>query len=195
MAKKIARNAKYERDPGTTRRNREMDSRSVTENRELTDSQRLDAFRTTFFQSALPDLPRIPGWHVCWLTTTNPRDPIHARMRLGYEPIKDSDIPGWEHASIKSGEWTGCIGVNEMIAFKLPLHLYEAFMTEAHYNQPLNEEEKLTIAAKMIAEQAAGGTKSGRAPLIPEPGQADIGGFTPPVPIFAEAAGDIDPEE
>jgi len=123
------------------------------EEREFTEQDRLNMFRNTFFQSALPDLPPIEGYHVCWLTTTNPRDPIHGRMRLGYTPVKPEDIPGWEMTTIKTGEYEGCIGVNEMVAFKLPLHLYEMYMREAHHNQPRLEEEKLKSSLYNVEDE------------------------------------------
>jgi hypothetical protein len=158
MAKKVTSRDTKLSSESVAKRDRSEEDRSTTEMRELSDSERIDEFRQTFFQSALPDLPDIDGYHVCWLTTENPRDPIHGRIRLGYEPIKVSDMPGWKHASLRTGEWEGCIGVNEMVAFKLPLHLYEAYMREAHHNQPLAEEEKLNRAreeAEMTASQMA----------------------------------------
>jgi hypothetical protein len=139
---------------GEGREDRAMKDRAVTENREISDADRLDMFRQQFFQAALPDLPKIPGYHVCWLTTTNPRDTINMRMRLGYEPVKPEDIPGWEATSIKTGEWTGFIGVNEMLAFKLPLSLYEKYMQEAHHDAPLRELEKLSDTADFMKQQA-----------------------------------------
>jgi hypothetical protein len=111
-------------------------------------------FRNQLFNDALPDLPDIPGFHVCWLTTTNPRDPIHRRMQLGYEPVKPEEVPGMEYASVKTGEWVGFIGVNEMLAFKLPQSLYERFMQEAHHDAPLREENKLAEVADMMRDQA-----------------------------------------
>jgi hypothetical protein len=75
-------------------------------------------------------------------------------MRLGYEPVKPEDIPGWEATSIKTGEWTGFIGVNEMLAFKLPLSLYEKYMQEAHHDAPLRELEKLSDTADFMKQQA-----------------------------------------
>ena len=133
---------------------RRSQDREVTENREVSEDDRLEMFRNQLFNDALPDLPDIPGFHVCWLTTTNPRDPIHRRMQLGYEPVKPQEVPGMEYASVKTGEWTGFIGVNEMLAFKLPLSLYEKFMQEAHHNAPLREEDKLAEVADSIREQA-----------------------------------------
>ena len=136
------------------RESREATDRAVVENRTVSDDERVEMFRQQFHQSALPDLPKISGWHSCWLTTSNPRDSIPARMRLGYQPIKPEDIPGWEVTSIKTGEWAGFIGVNEMIAFKLPLELYQRYMQEAHHDAPLREEEKLVSSAEFMAQQA-----------------------------------------
>jgi hypothetical protein len=82
------------------------------------------------------------------------------RMRLGYEAVKPEDIPGWEATSIKSGDWTGFIGVNEMLAFKIPTALYEKYMQEAHHDAPTRELEKLTDTAEFMKQQAeTSGTK------------------------------------
>lgn len=133
---------------------RAAEDRKVTESRELTEDDRLEMFRNQLFNDALPDLPEIPGYHTCWLTTTNPRDPIHRRMQLGYEPVKPEEVPGMEYASVKTGEWAGFIGVNEMLAFKLPRSLYDKFMQEAHHNAPKREEEKMSDVADQLREQA-----------------------------------------
>jgi len=147
---------RLKKELGVGRQLREMEDRQVTENREVTDDDRLEMFRAQLFNDALPDLPNIPGYHMCWLTTTNPRDPIHRRIQLGYEPIKASDVPGMEFASVKTGEWAGLIGVNEMIAFKLPETLYQRFMQEAHHDAPLREENKLAETAEIMRQQAEG---------------------------------------
>lgn len=138
---------------------RDMQERKVQENREISDDERIEMFRQQFFQSALPDLPKLDGYHTCWLTTTNPRDSIQSRIRLGYEPITAADVPGWEYATLKTGEYAGLIGVNEMVAFKLPMRLYQAFMQEAHFHAPNREDEKLVGMTEALREQAerAGG--------------------------------------
>lgn len=163
------------------RETRGTEERSVTENRELTEDDRLEMFRNQLFNDALPDLPEIPGYHLCWLTTTNPRDPIHRRMQLGYEPVKPEEVPGMEYASLKTGEWTGFIGVNEMLAFKLPLSLYHKFMQEAHYDAPLREEQKLAEVADSLREQAerAGGR------LLEDEGIQELRGHHPQQGIFS----------
>jgi hypothetical protein len=157
-------------DVVSRRDTRRSEDRQVSENREVTENDRLEMFRNQLFNDALPDLPKIPGYHLCWLTTTNPRDPIHRRIQLGYEPVKPEEVPGMEYASLKTGEWTGFIGVNEMLAFKLPESLYQAFMREAHYDAPLREEGKLADAADQIREQA---TRAGGA-LLEEDGMQQL---------------------
>jgi hypothetical protein len=152
-------NEKLSKDVDDNRVSRQMEDRAITENRQFSDDDRLAMFRQQLFQSALPDLPPIPGYHVCWLTTSNPRDSIHSRRSLGYTPVEPHEVPGWDHASLKTGEYSGCIGVNEMVAFKLPMKLYEAYMHEAHYERPRAEEGKLVDTAEFIRNQAkqAGG--------------------------------------
>lgn len=145
---------RLKKEQGVARRSRAIEDRQVTENRVVGDDERLEMFRMQMHNDALPDLPNITGYHVCWLTTTNPRDPIHRRMQLGYEPVKPEEVPGLEFATQKTGEWAGFIAVNEMLAFKLPESLYQAFMKEAHYDAPLREENKLAETADLMRQQA-----------------------------------------
>lgn len=182
----VARSARQTRSAGRGRSSHRSGDRTVANSRTLTDQQRLDEFRKTFYHSVLPDLPPIPGFHVCWLTTTNPRDPIVARLRLGYEPVTTHDVPGWEYASLKTGEYSGCIGVNEMVAFKLPEHLYEAYMYEAHHAQPLDQEQRLS-AVHEIKEMAARNAKRGDRGIQvdEERGQAELGRDREP-PSFSD---------
>lgn len=172
---KIIKDSRLKRASEDSRVDRHSSKRAVKKNRQFSDSKRLDMFRRQFFQSALPDLPKIKGYHVCWLTTTNPRDPIHARMRLGYTPIKDSEIPGYSSMRITSGEHAGCIGVNEMIAFKLPLHLYKAYMREVHHDAPLEEERKLRAAVDLANESLAEQGLAKKTRIIEEDGNVELG--------------------
>jgi hypothetical protein len=143
--------SRLKRSAAETRADRRAQERAITENRELSDSERREAYRKALYQTHLPDLPPIKGYHVCWLTTTNPKDSIPGRLRLGYELIKASEIPGFEYANVKTGEYAGYIGVNEMLAAKIPLHLYEDFMTISHHEQPLEEEG--AIIAEVMKQQ------------------------------------------
>lgn len=158
----MARRLNDSRLDSKARRDRGLDSTKSADSRQLNDGQRLDEFRKSLYQTVLPNLPKIKGYHVIWLTTNNPGDSISNRMRLGYVPIKPREVPGFESLSLKSGEHAGLIGVNEMVAFKLPLHLYEMYMKEAHHTQPLYEEQKLTDALDAVREQARSVAKRGR---------------------------------
>jgi hypothetical protein len=93
------------------------------------------------------------------------------RIRLGYEPVKSEDVPGWEYATLKTGDWAGLIGVNEMLAFKLPISLYEKYMREAHHDAPLREEEKLTDTADFLEQQA----RSSKSRITQGDGNLEIG--------------------
>ena len=104
---------------------------------------------------------------------------------MGYEPIKQSDIPGWGHSSIQTGEWEGCIGVNEMVAFKLPLNLYEQYMRHNHHDAPLAEEEKLN-AARRQAEAQASGLARQQVSFESEEGTAELGKAPEPPPFAGE---------
>lgn len=159
---------------------RRAQNREVTENRDVSEDDRLEMFRNQLFNDALPDLPDIPGYHLCWLTTTNPGDTIQRRIQLGYEPVKAEEVPGMEYASVKTGEWAGLIGINEMLAFKLPLSLYERFMQEAHHEAPLREENKLAEVADIMREQAerAGST------MYEGDGMTDMREYAPRTGVF-----------
>lgn len=147
---------------------RMTDDREYQE-RDVTDEERLELFRLAMFQNQLPSLPHMPGWHPCWLTTANPRDSIQGRLRLGYQLIRPEEVPGWEHNILTSGQYTGCIGINEMVAAKLPMRLYELYMTEAHHNQPLAEEGRLRSTLDAVREA------QGKTQVYLEGGMAALG--------------------
>lgn len=170
--------------PDPARLSKGADDRPLSEDRELTDEVRLDLFRSQFSQAALPDLPPIPGFHLCWLTTTNPRDTIAMRARLGYTPVKPEDVPGWDHATLKTGEYAGLIGVNELLAFKLPLNLYEQYMQEAHHYAPMREQEKLTANVDSIQE----GARSKGADVVEFDGMRELRESGPAAPSFISEA-------
>ena len=88
-------------------------------------------------QSALPKVPDIPGFHLCWLSTTNSYDTIDKRIRLGYTPVLADELPGFENYRVKAGEHVGHISCNEMLLFKIPMDLYQRVMTHFHYQKPM----------------------------------------------------------
>lgn len=159
-----------------SRGSRAQEDRDQTEDRELTDAERVDMLKSALFQAALPDLPKRPGFHRCWLTTTNPRDPIHGRLRLGYTLLRAEHIPEFVSLATKGGDHAGCIMVNEMIAAELPIHLYEAFMRECHFDSPMQQEESIYNEAMATGEAAAQAARRGgrmKTPVI-EAGTEDM---------------------
>ena len=171
---------RLKKELGVSRQSRAAEDRPVTENREISEDERLEMFRMNLYNDALPSIPDIPGYHVCWLTTTNKNDTIQMRIRLGYELIRGDDVPGMELVTQKTGEYAGCVAVNEMIAAKLPLSLYYRYMQEAHHDAPLREEEKLEETAQLMRDQAerAGGR------LLESDGMREVGDYAPARGIF-----------
>ena len=126
-------------------------SREMTDGTALSMDERRQLMRSEWVQDILPTPPVVPGWHFCWLSTTNSTDPIYRRMQKGYEPVKVSEIPGFRQYRITEGEFEGCIACNEMLLFKLPEELYQEAMRYFHYELPQAEEEMIQANAEKIA--------------------------------------------
>jgi hypothetical protein len=130
---------------GRESRASEDSSREAPEDSLVSKEERRRMFRSEWLQEALPKPPPIPGYHLCWLSSNNQYDPIHKRMRLGYEPVKADELKGFEHMKVKAGEHVGFVACNEMLLYKLPEELYQELMVEMHHNAPLEEQEKIKV--------------------------------------------------
>jgi len=164
------------------RENRATDDlqRRGPEDHMVSSQERRRAFRSEWQQEALPTPPEIPGFHLCWLSTTNQYDPIHKRLRLGYIPVKAEEVPGFEHLKVKSGELAGFVSVNEMVLYKLPMDIYQDFMAEMHHYAPLDEQEKI----KVQQESLLGAKDSSGKPLVQIEGEGMRFDQTREVPVF-----------
>lgn len=120
-------------------------SRQAPEEKFVSSEERRRMFRSEWLQEALPTPPEIPGFHLCWLSSTNQYDPIHKRLRMGYTPVKAEELPGFENFRVKAGEHEGFVACNEMILYKMPEELYQEIMMEMHHNAPLDEQEKIKV--------------------------------------------------
>lgn len=149
---------------------RDYEERDNTEDREMSEDERFEMFMASQDQSVLPDLPRKPGYHVCWLTTSNPRDTIQSRLRQGYRLIRAEDCPGFEGVGLSTGDYAGVIAVNEMLAAEIPERLFQRMMAYNHHQKPLSEEEKIRAATDGIKQNA----ESMGAKLQEGEGMADI---------------------
>ena len=123
--------------------------------------ERLDAFRDKWANSALPDIPAgtIPGFHLCWLSTTNTYDSIDKRIALGYEPVKAEELGNGfgTLGKMSSGKFEGCVSCNEMILFKLPEDIYQEVMKLLHLEDPLEHQRNITAQVRGAAEGSKGG--------------------------------------
>jgi len=112
--------------------------------------ERRRMFRSEWIQEALPTPPDIPGYHLCWLSTTNAYDPIHKRIRLGYEPVKAEELPGFDSYKVKAGELTGFVACNEMVLYKMPEEIYQQLMAEVHHYAPQEEADKIRVQVEQL---------------------------------------------
>lgn len=111
----------------------------------LSDSQRRRMLRRENVQESLPTPPGIKGYHLCWLSTTNSYDPIFKRLKLGYMPVKASEIPGYggTQFTVSGGEFDGCVACNEMLLFKIPEQVYQDLMMIYHHDIPMEQEANI----------------------------------------------------
>lgn len=118
----------------------------------LTAAERRAMLRAEWQSDILPTPPPNPGWHYCWLSTTNSTDPIYKRLQKGYELVKANEIPGFRQYRVDEGEYSDCIACNEMILSKIPEDLYQDIMAYLHHELPNEEEDILKANAKMALE-------------------------------------------
>lgn len=130
-------------DAGRDTRSSEDVRRLDNDGTGTTVSERRKMFRNEWTQEALPTPPDIPGFHLCWLSTTSSYDSIPKRIRMGYTPVSVDEVSGFDTYRMKGGEFDGFVSVNEMVLFKLPNELYNELMQELHHHAPNDEEGKL----------------------------------------------------
>ena len=125
-------------------------SRAAPEEAFISKQERRKMWSDEWTQSALPKVPDIPGWHLCWLSTTNGYDSIDKRMRLGYVPVRADELPGFDNYRVKAGEDVGFIACNEMRLYKLPMEVYQEVMTQMHHDAPNEESDKVQIQVEQL---------------------------------------------
>ena len=128
-------------------------SRRAPEEKFISAQERRKTWSEEWTQSALPKLPDMDGWHLCWLSTTNSYDSIDKRIRLGYVPVKSEELPGYEDYRVKAGEHVGYVSCNEMLLFKLPMDIFQDIMTLQHHDKPREEAEKIRVQLESLQGQ------------------------------------------
>jgi len=156
-------NARIKRDLDDRLEERVMEvkARTTASEEDIQRRERLEAFRDKWQNSALPDIPKdaLPGFHLCWLSTTNSYDSIDKRMALGYEPVKAGELgKGFEAlGKMSSGKFEGCVSCNEMILFKLPEEIYQEVMRMLHLEDPLEHQRNITAQVRSTSQEGKGG--------------------------------------
>lgn len=135
---------------GRESRSSQDSSRAAPEEAFISKQERRKMWSDEWTQSALPKVPDIPGWHLCWLSTTNGYDSIDKRMRLGYVPVKADELPGFDNYRVKAGEDIGFIACNEMRLYKLPMEVYQEVMTQMHHEAPNEESDKVQVQVEQL---------------------------------------------
>jgi len=157
-------------------------SHSAPEDKFISTQERKKMWSEEWTQSALPKLPNMDGWHLCWLSTTNSYDSIDKRIRLGYVPVKSEELPGFEDYRVKSGEHVGYISCNEMLLFKLPMDIFQEVMTHMHHDKPREEADKI----KVQLESLQGRDSNGRSLMSVEgEGMGSIDQQPTKMPVFS----------
>ena len=134
-------------------------NRRPPEEKFMSAQERRKMWSDEWTQSALPKTPVIPGWHLCWLSTTNNYDTIDKRMRLGYVPVTADEIPGFDSYRVKAGEHVGHVSCNEMLLFKLPMDVYQDVMAQMHYEAPREEVDRILSQAESAGAKDSSGRR------------------------------------
>lgn len=109
---------------------------------ELSAAERDQMLRDDALQNMLPTPPAKPGIHYFYASMlTQGGASITWYRKLGYRPVRYEEMPGWATATMKSasGEYAGCITVNEMLLMQCNDADYKRYMRILHHDKP-NEE-------------------------------------------------------
>lgn len=124
------------------RGDRGVDDEAERGQRSTTDDEFEQMLENEFTQTALPTPPGLQGYHLVWLTTASQYDSIQKRQRLGYTPVRQSEMPGFDASNGQSlAGYDGLINCNEMVLFKIEQGRYQQMMAFFHHKKPLQEEE------------------------------------------------------
>jgi hypothetical protein len=110
--------------------------------------------------SGVANPPDIPGYHLCWLSSTSPMDTIQRRQRTGYTPVMRSEMPGFDPSAGQAlANFEGMITCNELVLHKIPMRRYQIMMNVFHHKKPLESEQSILahIAAGNAERDNTGG--------------------------------------
>lgn len=155
---------RLKRDAGSSVRDSRdsADANRKADGMDLSAEERRAMLRQTWVQEILPTPPNLPGFHCCWLSTTNSTDPVYKRMQRGYMPVKANEVPEFgTQYKLTGGEFEGCVACNEMLLFKVPVEIYNDLMTIYHHDVPLEQEETIRESVNSHDDTDNAGRKLG----------------------------------
>lgn len=138
---------------GAARRGRPpLDRSAGRDSRDNTDSIRRAERRAMLsdVNTLLPHPPKMPGYHLYWATTTNTKDSIENRQRLGYEFVTRAELPDFHLNTQKSTELAeDRIMINEMVLMKINEADFIDDMLYKHHDLPTESIENLKNSVRM----------------------------------------------
>lgn len=127
----------------------------------LTDAEFSELLDAGFDDNRLPNVPKLRGFHCCWLTTQSPYDSLSKRQRLGYVPVRYSEVPEMIGIEVGLQQADGAVTCNEMVLHKIDERRFQALMVHYHHKLPLRDEQG-AIDKIMQGNQTAGRDSSGK---------------------------------
>lgn len=108
----------------------------------MSDAEYEALVRSEFEQVSLPTPPALRGWHLCWLTTSSQYDTISKRQRIGYRPVRTSEMPGFDPSNgQRLARYEDFVTCNEMVLHKIPEAYYQKMMNLFHHKRPSEGDE------------------------------------------------------
>jgi len=115
----------------------------------VSDDEIEQMLKDEYENNSLAAPPAMPGFHLCWLTTTSQYDTTQKRSRLGYVPVMRSELPGFDPSMGQSiVNYEGMINCNELVLHKIPMRRYQVMMNLFHHKQPLESEKAILASIK-----------------------------------------------
>lgn len=108
----------------------------------MSDAEYEALVRAEFEQVSLPTPPAMRGWHLCWLTTSSQYDTIAKRQRIGYRPVRTSEMPGFDPSNgQRLARYEDFVTCNEMVLHKIPEAYFQKMMNLFHHKRPAEHDE------------------------------------------------------
>lgn len=151
-----------------------------------TDPERRRQIRDHYAQTLLPNLPKKPGRHRCWVSTSHNSDTPQRRRALGYRFLTYAELAaeGWQadEYAIKDAAsvYNGCVMWREMIAMDCDTDLHHAIMREMHHDAPMEQARSIYETLDAAGQEAR--DRGGRTQMAP--GMEKMREFTRPPQQF-----------